>query len=149
MANDHYEQRLYAAKLVAHVCKKYGPVYQTLSPRTTKTLLRALLDISKPLSTVYGALAGLRELVGVEGVNLLVVPNVKALHSRISQGKLEEDKMDAEKVEELLLQTLTDHYQAQLEHTTTTDSRKGAVRELNDKLRPSYGSYAHQIFNKQ
>ena len=41
------------------VVSTYGTAYPTLQPRITKTLVGALLDFSKPLTTHYGAIRGL------------------------------------------------------------------------------------------
>ncbi|KAI9023312.1 transcription initiation factor TFIID subunit 6 [Hyaloraphidium curvatum] len=72
---DHWALRRHAAKLAARICRDYGGKYASLQPRTTKTLLRAFLDIQKPRPTHYGAVIGLGEL-GKEAVRLLVLPNL-------------------------------------------------------------------------
>lgn len=56
---DHWRLRDFAASLLSIVCKKYGASYHTLQPRIVKTLLMAFLDTQKPLTTHYGAIAGL------------------------------------------------------------------------------------------
>lgn len=52
--------REFAAILLEHIIKVYGSSYSTLRPRVTRTLLRALLDSTKPIGTHYGALLGLK-----------------------------------------------------------------------------------------
>lgn len=54
--------REFAAILLQHIIKVYGSSYSTLRPRITRTLLRALLDSTKPVGTQYGALLGLKNM---------------------------------------------------------------------------------------
>lgn len=68
--------REFAAILLEHIIKVYGSSYSTLKPRVTRTLLRALLDSSKPIGTHYGALLGLKNM-GNEVVKLVLVGNLK------------------------------------------------------------------------
>eukprot|EP00983_Pelagomonas_calceolata_P134414 1162060-Pelagomonas_calceolata.AAC.7 len=50
----HWAVRDKAASLVRTVCVRFGDPYYNVQPRVSKTLLRALLDPSKPLTTHYG-----------------------------------------------------------------------------------------------
>lgn len=75
--DDHWSVRHYAAQLMSTLCTKYGANYQTLQPRVTRTLLRAFLDPSKPLTTHFGAIVGLG-LLGPDVVKTILVPNMKA-----------------------------------------------------------------------
>lgn len=68
--------REFAAILLQHIITVYGSSYSTLRPRVTRTLLRALLDSSKPIGTHYGALLGLKNM-GTEVIKLVVVGNLK------------------------------------------------------------------------
>jgi len=43
------------------VCVRFGDPYYNVQPRVSKTLLRALLDPSKPLTTHYGGWEGAAE----------------------------------------------------------------------------------------
>ena len=56
---NHWELRDDAADLVRQVVEAYGAAYTTLQPRIAKTLVGALLDWSKPLTSHYGAVRGL------------------------------------------------------------------------------------------
>ena len=76
-AEDHWSLRVQAARTMAFVCRKFGAAYPTIQPRITRTLLRAMLDASKPLPTHFGAIVGLSAL-GPRVVRLLVLPNLKA-----------------------------------------------------------------------
>jgi transcription initiation factor TFIID subunit 6 len=56
---NHWALRDYTAELVALVCQRFGYSYRSLQPRITKTLTRAFLDPTRPLTTHYGAIMGL------------------------------------------------------------------------------------------
>jgi transcription initiation factor TFIID subunit 6 len=73
---DHWSLRDFAAKLIEQICMNYKNSYTTIQPRVTKTLLRALLDPSKPLVTHYGAIQGLSAL-GYQVVKHMLIPQVK------------------------------------------------------------------------
>ncbi|KAJ1731671.1 histone H4-like TAF Taf6, SAGA complex subunit [Coemansia biformis] len=74
---DHWSLRNGAAEQIAEICQQFGQSYHTLKTRIARTLLRAFLDPTKPLTTHYGAIVGLTKL-GVGMVKVLVLPNVKA-----------------------------------------------------------------------
>jgi transcription initiation factor TFIID subunit 6 len=86
---DHWALRDHAAALVGRVCGSHGGSYPTLLPRVTKTLLQALLDVAKPLTTHYGAIRGLAAL-GPACWNTLVIPQltgyVAALNAACAEG---------------------------------------------------------------
>lgn len=69
---DHWSLRDFAAELAAQLCIRYGATYQTLQPRYIKTLLKASLDSSKPVQTVYGAIAGMKAVGGQVTTHFLV-----------------------------------------------------------------------------
>ena len=73
---DHWALRDYAAELVAMVCEKYGPAYDALQPRITKTLLGAFTNPGRPRTTHYGAIVALTKL-GPHTIHSLVLPNLK------------------------------------------------------------------------
>ena len=51
---NHWKLRDYAAELVALLCEKFGPSFDTLQPRITKTLLGAFTNAARPRTTHYG-----------------------------------------------------------------------------------------------
>ncbi|KAJ2001487.1 histone H4-like TAF Taf6, SAGA complex subunit [Coemansia thaxteri] len=77
---DHWSLRDSAAEQIAEVCRQFGQSYHTLQTRIARTLLRAFLDPTKPLTTHYGAIVGLTKL-GVSISKVLVLPNIKAYMS--------------------------------------------------------------------
>lgn len=94
--------REFAAILLQHIIKVYGSSYSTLMPRVTRTLLRALLDSTKPIGTHYGALLGLQNM-GNEVIKLVLVGNLKMWSKLVIEN---EDKNEKER--EILLNTTLD-----------------------------------------
>ena len=43
-----------AARLLGALCRRFGDPFYNVQPRVSRTLLRALLDVSMPLTTHYG-----------------------------------------------------------------------------------------------
>lgn len=83
--------REFAAVLLEHVIKIYGSSYSTLRPRVTRTLLRALLDSSKPVGTHYGALLGLKNM-GPEVIKLVLVGNLKVWCKLVVEESIDLEK---------------------------------------------------------
>lgn len=73
--DDHWAVRDAAARVVARVCARYGSAYPALQPRVTQTLLGALRDRGRPLTTHYGAIVGLAAL-GAHIVHGLLLPEL-------------------------------------------------------------------------
>ncbi|KAI8322187.1 hypothetical protein GQ54DRAFT_156980 [Martensiomyces pterosporus] len=78
--DDHWSLRDGAADQIAEICEQFGRSYHTLQTRIARTLLRAFLDPTKPLTTHYGAVVGLTKL-GVSIIKVLVLPNIKTYMS--------------------------------------------------------------------
>jgi transcription initiation factor TFIID subunit 6 len=51
---DHWAVRDEAAALVGFICATFRDPYYNITPRVSRTLLKAFLDPSKPLTTHYG-----------------------------------------------------------------------------------------------
>jgi hypothetical protein len=62
---------------MAPLVLRFGKAYTNLQPRITKTLINAFLDLSRPLTTHYGAIVGLSSL-GHYVTQLLILPNLKS-----------------------------------------------------------------------
>ncbi|KAI8909776.1 hypothetical protein EDD86DRAFT_270212 [Gorgonomyces haynaldii] len=135
---DHFSLRRYAAKLNAHICHQYSSVYPTISPRTAKTLVSAFLGDNMPLSSVYGALAGIVELNGTQGVEKIVLPNLKIIEQRMENGRKGNERDEADKLDMLLHETLTKHF----EHEVSTQVGANARQTVIDTLKPLYSSYS-------
>ena len=93
--------REFAAILLQHIIKVYGSSYSTLRPRITRTLLRALLDSTKPVGTQYGALLGLKNM-GNEVLKLVLLGNLKVWYLAI----IEKNENDYER--QILINALLD-----------------------------------------
>ena len=59
---DHWRLRHKAAWLATQLLERYKDKYPDLLPRVTQTLVEALRDRRKPLSTHYGAIVGMQLL---------------------------------------------------------------------------------------
>jgi len=104
--DDHCLLRERAAETMALVCAKFGEQYPTIQPRITRTLVKALLDQTKPLATHYGAVVGLAAL-GPRVTRLLILPHLRqvleTLEPMLAEGEEEsktDSKTDAAKSEE-------------------------------------------------
>lgn len=95
---SQYTIRDFAASLLARICDKYNEIYQSLKPRAIRTLLKAFMDPTKPIGTLYGALQGIQAL-GNEAIRVVVVGNLKlwseTLYTRLAKpdSKTEELEM--------------------------------------------------------
>ncbi|KAI5952689.1 taf6 [Candida jiufengensis] len=107
--SEEYEENLknqltireFASILLEHIIKVYGSSYSTLRPRVTRTLLRALLDSTKPIGTHYGALLGLKNL-GNEVIKLVLIGNLKIWYKSV----IEENDNEYER--NILINTVID-----------------------------------------
>lgn len=75
---------------MAFVCVKYGKQYRDLQPRVTKTFLHAILDPSKPLTSIFGAIHGVIAM-GPRAIQLVLVPNIPALTTLLQPKKDDAD----------------------------------------------------------
>lgn len=84
----HYALRTLAASLLHALTRKdLTAATPTLKPRLARTLLKHLLATSpQPLGTYYGAILGLNDLAGAEGVRALVLPNLGALDDVLKES---------------------------------------------------------------
>jgi hypothetical protein len=71
---DHWALRDYAASLVKKVCERW-PDFTQMQTRITRTLIHAFLDVSKPITTHYGAAVALTAL-GPHVIQTLLLPNI-------------------------------------------------------------------------
>ena len=58
-SEDHWTLRHQAATLITLICRRFGVTYAALQPRVTRTMVGALLDVQRPLTTHYGAIIGI------------------------------------------------------------------------------------------
>lgn len=78
---EHYALRDLAASVLQALTRpNFISATPTLQPRLARTLLKHLLAPKlRPLGCYYGAIRGLAKMAGAEGVQLLLLPNLKAL----------------------------------------------------------------------
>ena len=76
-SDNHWAVREAAACVVATICSRYSSEYQKLQTRVTRTMVDAMMDPSRPLTTHYGAIACIAAL-GVHAIDTLIIDNVKA-----------------------------------------------------------------------
>jgi transcription initiation factor TFIID subunit 6 len=126
--------REFAAILLEHIITVYGCSYSTLRPRVTRTLLRALLDSSKPIGTHYGALLGLKNM-GNEVIKLAVIGNLKVWCKSVIEV---EGKNDYEK--DILLKTTIETLR-KLKVAVPTDEMETEISdEIKEKLKDRIGN---------
>ncbi|KAH8731977.1 hypothetical protein GQ44DRAFT_767019 [Phaeosphaeriaceae sp. PMI808] len=105
---DHFELRTYAASLLSRICQKASSSNQGLKARIARTCLKQFMDPDKSPGTHYGALRALMSITHQEGVQMLILPNLKAYSNDVLKVKLAEEssRNDTERVVSLLLRAL-------------------------------------------
>ncbi len=99
--------------------------------RTRRTLLKALLDETKPLATHYGAICGLSEL-GPRVTQLLILPNLKEYLAKL-EPKLAEGDGDGAK----------DAKAGEKEAVEKRKRRQRDARRVHDLLKRAVGTCLH------
>ncbi|CAA20756.1 SAGA complex/transcription factor TFIID complex histone H4-like subunit Taf6 [Schizosaccharomyces pombe] len=131
--HEHYALRDLAAFLLGIVCDRFGNVYYTLKPRVTRTALKAFLDNTKPYSTHYGAIKGLKTM-GKEAIRVLVVPNIKVyevlVRKTLEKGN-EEEIYEANKCMDALYDALLLLRDDQLPNQRTLPPNASGLLEKN------------------
>jgi TAF6 C-terminal HEAT repeat domain len=128
--DDHYSLRKMSADLLLTISQYSGATYPGLQARITKTLVRALLDQSKPPQTLFGAIYALWRM-GPEVVDLLIVPNACALCSRVNLET-------APETHKLIVQVLKGHF----DRITSGSKDEASVKKWTDV----YGPFASFVF---
>ncbi|KAH7413781.1 hypothetical protein DE146DRAFT_638576 [Phaeosphaeria sp. MPI-PUGE-AT-0046c] len=105
---DHFQLRTYAASLLSRICQKGSATNQGLKARIARTCLKQFMDPDKSPGTHYGALRALMSITHSEGVQILILPNLKAYSDDVLKVKLAEEtsRNDIERVIGLLLRAL-------------------------------------------
>ncbi|EME28617.1 transcription initiation factor TFIID subunit D5 [Galdieria sulphuraria] len=93
--DPHWHLRDYSSSVLGFIYKHFGPNYATLQTRVTKTLISALLDEKRPLSTRYGAIVGLVSL-GVCEVQICLMPHLPYL-SQQTEAELHRSDLEDER----------------------------------------------------
>lgn len=136
LLKGQFAVREFASLLLEHVINAYGSSYSTLKPRVTRTLLRALLDSSKPIGTHYGALLGLEKL-GPEVIKLVLVANLKLWHKLVienSDKSQVEKKLLEDKVLEVLEKIKVDVQKSDSDMDEDTEISDATMAKLKDRI---------------
>lgn len=80
--DNHWALRDFGARLMAQICKNFNTSTNNLQTRVTRLFSSALAGEKTPLSSLYGALAGLSEL-GSEVIKVFIIPRIKFISERI------------------------------------------------------------------
>jgi transcription initiation factor TFIID subunit 6 len=134
---DHFELRTYAASLLSRICQKGSSSNQGLKARIARTCLKQFMDPDKSPGTHYGALRALMSITHQEGVQMLILPNLKAYNNDVLQVKLAEEnsRTDTERVVTLLLRALESVASSSRVPTANGTTNLEDLRErLNDKV---------------
>ncbi|XP_044267894.1 transcription initiation factor TFIID subunit 6-like [Tribolium madens] len=80
--DNHWTLRDFSAQVVATLCSTHSNKINQIKTRVIKIYLRAIQDLRKPLSTLYGSLKGL-SCFGEETIKTCVVPLIPVLSHRV------------------------------------------------------------------
>ncbi|RIB06222.1 hypothetical protein C2G38_2278195 [Gigaspora rosea] len=142
----HWKIRDSAALVLAKICDRFGMEYNTLQPRVIKTLLSALTDPTKSLSTHYGCIVALGAL-GREVVKTILVPNLKT-YSEILEQRKKVDKNKAERCENAILEILP-KLKGSSVPTDSIQKSQISDEDLQQKLADKIGVHlAKQVMDK-
>jgi len=105
-ADNHWALRDFAAKLIAQICKNYTTSTNNIQTRISQVFASSLAQEKTPLSSIYGAIAGLSEM-GPEVIKALIIPKIKDISTRLEfilegVGHTQADKTSAQKIKLLL-----------------------------------------------
>ncbi|KAL5115615.1 histone H4-like TAF Taf6, SAGA complex subunit [Pleosporales sp. CAS-2024a] len=134
---DHFELRTYAASLLNRICQKGSASNQGLKARIARTCLKQFMDPDKSPGTHYGALRALISITHNEGVQMLILPNLRAYNDDVLKIKLaqENSRADTERVISLLLRALeTMASSSRLPVANGTTNLQDLRERLNDKV---------------
>ncbi|EGW31775.1 uncharacterized protein SPAPADRAFT_62369 [Spathaspora passalidarum NRRL Y-27907] len=126
--------RTFASILLKHIIEVYGSSYSTLRPRVTRTLLRALLDYSKPMETHYGALLGLKNM-GPEVIKLVLIGNLRVWCKSV----VEDSTKTSEYEQKILLDTVLEILRKLKVQKEESDMDVDISDKLKEKLKERIG----------
>ena len=89
----HYHVRSLAANVLQSLTRPaFADATPSLKPRLARTLLKHLLSSTpQPLGVFFGAILGLRNVAGAEGVRVLILPNLAALEDVLKDAMQDSD----------------------------------------------------------
>lgn len=142
LLKGQFAVREFASLLLEHIINAFGSSYSTLKARVTRTLLRALLDPSKPVGTHYGALIGLEKLKA-EIIKLALVGNLKAWYKLIikesDKKQVEKDILKNKVIEILALLKINNKIEDGNEDLEAMEVDDQVPQNIKDKLKERIG----------
>ncbi len=120
---DHFKLRDHAASILSRISQKHSASSSGLKSRIARTCLKQFMDFNKTLGTHYGALRALLSITGIEGLKMIILPNLKMYMDDFLAAKLadESTRREAERVVEIFegaFKTLNRTRQAQIANGT-------------------------------
>jgi transcription initiation factor TFIID subunit 6 len=140
-ADNHWALRDFASKLIAQICKNYTTSTNNIQTRISQVFSTALSQEKTPLSSVYGAIAGLGEM-GTEVIKALVIPKIKGIATRLEfiiegVGHTQADKTSAIKIKQILAKVVCGILKTLRPTTDTAEDYRNDFGYLGDFLRSS------------
>ncbi|KAF2203941.1 Arf-domain-containing protein [Delitschia confertaspora ATCC 74209] len=135
----HYELRDLAASLLNWISTRYISSSATLKPRIARTCLKNFLDPNKPLGTHYGALKALTAITGVDGMKMLVMPNLKIYDEVLKEAYGDDSKKpEADRVLSVIL-TALDNLERSQRLALTRVNGVGNIAAMRERLAEKVG----------
>lgn len=137
---DHFELRRMSAGLLSRICQKGSTSNQGLKARIARTCLKQFMDPDKSSGTHYGALFALVSITHTEGVQMLIIPNLKSYSDEVLNKHLSDEntKHDAERVVLLLYETLRGASQSNVAasrtHASAASNGTADLESLRERL---------------
>ena len=79
--DNHWALRGFASRLMANICKNFNTSTNNIQTRVTRMFAESLRSDRSPLTSYYGAVAGLSDL-GPEVIKVLIIPHIKSISAR-------------------------------------------------------------------
>lgn len=102
---ESYDIRNFAASLLKQICFEFGNTYHNLKPRVTRTLLKAFMDVLRPLPALYGVVVGIQAL-GTEIVRVVIVGNLKTWYQGVISKMKETSDIEKKMLDKAIVEAL-------------------------------------------
>jgi transcription initiation factor TFIID subunit 6 len=150
---EQYQLRQFAASLVGRIASKYSASNTLLRPKLTRTCLKYFLDPTKPPAVHFGAVSGLEQAGGVEGIRLLMLRNLRPFDENILQPLKEkpEQAMDYNMLVQALVHAVSSLLQRQGESLghLSGEPTEAEITELKEWIGPTVGGHLANTKNRK
>ncbi|KAI8823471.1 uncharacterized protein EV422DRAFT_565415 [Fimicolochytrium jonesii] len=153
---DHWALRRYASQLASYICVTYGGTYQSLQPRVSKTLYKAIVDPARSFAQRYGGFVGLAAL-GDEAVRIVLKKKLgmigeltEAVVNEMEEGGTVPQairRMEAIKCREVAVDIAIKYYRNIIEERTATGHGPTDGPELRKELDDELGVLADVVWD--